>query len=301
MLVLLAAYNGARWITEQLESILCQSGVNVHVVIRDDGSTDETPRLLAAIANDPRVTIASAGAPSGSAAQNFFCLIRESSAEQFDYVAFSDQDDVWHPQKLRTATVALAAGDWAGYSCATTAVWPDGRTMQLRQSPHPTRADFLFEGAGQGCTFLLKAELYRRFRAFIREDPALTGHLHYHDWSVYAVARAWGLRWFFDPRSFLNYRQHAGNDTGARGNWPGLRRRLLLIRSGWYGTQLRAMAVLCRRAAPGNSMIGEWHGLLTRPAGSLRRLQMARFCLRGGRRRTRDNVILVLSALRGWI
>jgi rhamnosyltransferase len=301
VLVLLAAYNGAGWIAEQLASILAQQAVQVHIVVRDDGSTDETAAQLTAAARDPRVTISPPGPPSGSAAQNFFNLIREHAADQFDFVAFSDQDDVWHPRKLSRAVTALTESTSAGYSCATTAVWPDGKAVVLRQSPNRTRADFLFEGAGQGCTFVLSTDLYRRFRELVLRQPQLTAALHYHDWSVYAAARAWGLRWHFDPQSFMTYRQHAANDTGARGTYGGLRKRIDLIRRGWYREQLLAIANLCANAAPANPVVAEWRRLLGLPQGAYRRVRMVRFCLRGGRRRPRDNAVLALAALRGWI
>jgi rhamnosyltransferase len=301
VLVLLAAYNGARWIVEQLASILAQQAVQVHVVARDDGSTDETSARLATAACDPRVIVSAPGPPSGSAAQNFFSLIRQSSADEFDFVAFSDQDDVWHPQKLSRAVTALNESTCAGYSCATTAVWPDGKAVVLRQSPNPTRADFLFEGAGQGCTFVLSAALYRRFRELVLREPDLTAALHYHDWSVYAAGRSWGLRWHFDPQSFVTYRQHAANDTGARSTYAGLSKRLGLIRRGWYREQLFAIANLCAKAAPCNPVVVEWWRLLGLRNGASRRLQIARFCLRGSRRRRGDSALLLIAALAGWI
>ncbi len=299
--MLLAAYNGAQWIAEQLASILAQQAVQVHIVARDDGSADETAARLAVAARDPRLTLSAPGPPSGSAAQNFFNLIRQSPADEFEYVAFSDQDDVWHSQKLSRAVGMLNQSNCAGYSCATTAFWPDGRRVLLRQNPNPTRGDFLFEGAGQGCTFMLSAALYGRFRELAMRHPALTANLHYHDWAIYAASRAWGMKWHFDPRSFVDYRQHAGNDTGARGTYGSLSKRLSLIRTGWYRAQLGHVAELCHRSAPGTALIEQWRQLLARPDGWSRRLQVVRFCLMNGRRRSSDKAVLVLAALAGWI
>src|SRR5579871_4378307 len=123
VLVLLAAFDGARWIRPQIASILCQSDVATEVAVRDDGSSDETPAVLKDLAKDGQIQVEFASESSGSAAQNFFCLIRGHPAEGFDYVAFSDQDDIWHPLKLARATAALADGSCEGYSCATTAMW----------------------------------------------------------------------------------------------------------------------------------------------------------------------------------
>ena len=71
VLVLLAAYNGERWIGEQLESILTQEEVDVRIVVRDDGSTDNTRELVSRLAQDNRVKLLHDTMPTGSAAQNF--------------------------------------------------------------------------------------------------------------------------------------------------------------------------------------------------------------------------------------
>jgi rhamnosyltransferase len=302
VLVLLATYNGSRWIREQVESILQQQAVDLTIAIRDDASTDGTRWELARFEHDPRVRITAATAPGGSAAGNFLALIRENPASAFDLVAFADQDDLWNPDKLRRAGELLAAsGGAAGYSSATVARWEDGRERLLKLSGAPTTSDFLFEGAGQGCTFVLTAEFYERVRRFLLDHENLTRGVHYHDWMVYALARSWGLGWCFDARPSMQYRQHARNDTGGRGTVGGVTRRLTLIRNGWYGTQLRAIAEVCRTAAPSNATILAWHRMLIRADGVRKRMATARLCLSGGRRRTRDNAIVVLAALCGWI
>lgn len=301
VLVLMATYNGAPWIREQMESILAQEGVDLTIAVRDDASTDGTPRELARFENDKRVRIVAATTASGSAGRNFLTLIRENAADPCDFVAFADQDDRWNPDKLSRACAKLVAGSSAGYSSATVAAWEDGHERVLKPSGAPTASDFLFEGAGQGCTFVLTVGLYERVRRFLADHEELTRSLHYHDWLIYALARSWGLDWCFDPRPSMRYRQHAGNDTGARGTLGGVARRLSRIRDGWYGTQLRAIAELCKAAVPTNRMILTWHRRLLRPDGLSRRLEIAQFCLSGGRRRTRDNMVAVLSALCGWI
>jgi rhamnosyltransferase len=301
VLVLLATYNGSRWIRDQMESILAQEGVDLAIAVRDDASTDGTRWELSRFENDGRVRIAAATAPSGSAARNFLTLIRENAASGFDFVAFADQDDLWKPAKLRSACEMLTASGSAGYSSATVAVWENGRDRLLPLSGAPTASDFLFEGAGQGCTFVLTAAFYERARVLLLAHTELTHGIHYHDWLLYALARSWGLRWSFDAHPSVLYRQHAGNDTGARGTLPGIIRRLSRIRDGWYGAQLRAIAAICRTAAPANTTVLNWHRTLAQAAGVRRRLAIVRFCLQGGRRRTRDNMMAVFAALCGWI
>jgi rhamnosyltransferase len=297
----MATFNGSRWIREQMESILAQEGVDLRIAARDDGSTDDTRRELARFAEDDRVRVVASATASGSAAKNFLALISENSADAFDCVAFADQDDVWNRDKLVRACGTLAANDAAGYSSATVAAWEDGREQVMKPSGAPTASDFLFEGAGQGCTFVLTAEFYERVRSFLRARADLTRRLHYHDWLVYALARSWGLRWCFDAQPSMKYRQHEANDTGSRGSLTGIVKRLSQVKNGWYRTQLQTIAGLCAAAAPANAIVANWCAALLRPDGWRRRWQVARFCLQGGRRRRRDNMIAVLAALCGWI
>lgn len=301
MLVLLACYNGGRWIGRQIDSILAQEAVAVRCVIADDGSSDETLQEIARFLPTGRVTLSGSGPPTGSAAQNFLRLIRAASAAGFDFVALADQDDVWQPAKLSRACRALGSCASAGYSSATIATWPDGRELILRQAMRVREADFLFEGAGQGCTFVLRVEFYERVRRFVTAHEPLTRAIHYHDWMIYALARSWGQPWTFDPSPSVHYRQHAGNDTGARASTSGVRKRLTLVKRGWYRTQLAAVVSVCAAAAPEKSVIAAWRTAFESRKGWRRRLRLAGFALRAGRRKRLDNAVVVFAALAGWI
>lgn len=301
VLVLLASRDGARWIRQQLETVLAQAEVEVRIVVRDDGSTDTTLLEIAGFSADGRVSLSGSSGGAGSAAQNFLTLILENPADGFDYVAFSDQDDIWRPDKLARACRMLSGERSAGYSSATIALWPDGSTAPLQQAHATTSADFLFEGAGQGCTFVLRAEFYGRVRSFVSEHRPMMREIHYHDWMVYALARSWGERWTFDSWPSVSYRQHGKNDTGARASMAGARKRLALIRSGWYRRQLEAIAAVCVAAAPASALVARWRSLLTGRRGWRRRLRIASFCLHGGRRKKLDNMVLICSAIAGWI
>jgi rhamnosyltransferase len=302
VLVLLATYNGAHWIRSQIESILRQEEVDVAIVARDDRSSDSTSVEICALATrDSRIVSSCATEPSGSAARNFFSLIRSESGKNFDFVAFADQDDVWNEDKLRRACCALQGTAYSGYSSAVLAEWPNGKAIVLRQRDKQTVSDFLFEGAGQGCTFVISRAFYERLRSFAIENSNLVDSVHYHDWAVYALARSWGLRWKFDPIPTIHYRQHGGNDTGARTDIKGITTRLRRIKNGWYKSQLRSIAAICRAAAPSAPTISSWQSMTTMPPGWRRRLCVIRFCIAGGRRRILDNLILIVSALAGWI
>jgi rhamnosyltransferase len=301
VLVLLAAFNGSKWILEQVESILCQVNVDVHLIISDDGSTDGSRATIDRLSVDHRVQVVSPAVPTRSAAQNFLWLIRTTPADQYDFISFADQDDVWHEDRIFRGCSALNESSAQGYSSAVIAFWSDRRSSTLTQVETPTATDFLFEGAGQGCTYVLDQTFYRRLRAFFIHHKSETELLHYHDWAIYAVSRSWKLKWIFDQKPSLRYRQHAKNDTGARTSIGGVRRRLGRIKDGWYSQQLRTIANICLAASPGDPIISEWHDLLVQPYGFLRECRIAGFCLRGGRRRWSDNAILLSAVVAGWI
>lgn len=299
VLVLLASFNGAPWLVEQLESIFAQEGVDLRIVIRDDGSSDGTQELLQQFAD--RVCVMPGGTPSGSAAQNFFSMIRSSHAEKFNFVAFSDQDDVWYPDHLLRATRRLEQSDAVGYSSAVTAFWSSHQRRLLQQVSTLTRSDFLFEGAGQGCSYVLKATFYEKLRRCLIGQSSHTGDLHYHDWTVYALARAWNHTWHFDAQTGLMYRQHAKNDTGARSTLGGVTKRLRLLSTGWYKEQIQLLCNLLLHSDPMNPIVGEWADIVMQPAGLRRRLRAARFCLVGGRRKLVDRGVLTVAAVMGWV
>lgn len=112
--VLLSSYNGERYLKEQIDSILNQKGVNVYVLVRDDGSTDRSLQILRElVAGHPRQMKIVEGKNTGCT-KSFVELMRiASTLEDFnpDYYAFSDQDDVWFPDKLAYSIGALPALD----------------------------------------------------------------------------------------------------------------------------------------------------------------------------------------------
>jgi rhamnosyltransferase len=301
VLVLMAAFNGSRWIQEQVETILAQINVDVYLLIRDDGSTDGTRSIIEQLVNDKRVQLFPSKTPSGSAAQNFLWLIRESTADAYDFVSFADQDDVWERDKLYRACSALTNSGAVGYSSAVTAFWQDGREKVLSQVAAITSSDFLFEGGGQGCTYVLTRDFYTKVRRTLLSLEHRTKSLHYHDWAIYALSRTWNSVWFFDRYSGLKYRQHENNDTGARNTMRGMRLRLGLIKRGWYRQQLQSIAEFCSEVDPNDPLILHWRTLLKRPPSFARIWGITAFCLRGGRRRPSDKIALVGCAVAGWI
>jgi len=111
--IALATWNGARFLRDQLASYECQTILPTELVISDDGSTDRTLEILAEFARSATfpVRILSGGERLGFA-DNFF---RAANACTSQFIAFSDQDDVWLPKKLEEASADCRKDD----SCLT--------------------------------------------------------------------------------------------------------------------------------------------------------------------------------------
>lgn len=102
VLVMLAAYNGSKYIKEQVDSILNQKNVQVHMLVRDDLSQDGTVELLEELyCDDKRVEVIRAKENLGCA-QSFLTLVMNADRD-YDYYAFSDQDDYWKEERLARA------------------------------------------------------------------------------------------------------------------------------------------------------------------------------------------------------
>jgi rhamnosyltransferase len=103
ILVLMSTYNGEKNIIRQLNSIVAQTNVDVHCLIRDDGSTDNTVRVISEY-QAKRKNIRLIQGNNFGWKKSFMQLVYETAnLEQFDYYAFADQDDIWNEDKLSIA------------------------------------------------------------------------------------------------------------------------------------------------------------------------------------------------------
>ena len=244
--VLLAAYNGESWLQSQLNSILNQQDVDVTIFVSVDRSVDGTEDWFNRLAEkDDRVKILPHGQCFGSAALNFFRLIRDVDIQLFDYISFSDQDDIWLPDKLSRAVMLMQQGNYAAYSSNVTAFWPDGREQFIDKAQPQRRKDFLFEAAGPGSTYVFNTTLAQDLQNFIALQRDKIDQVSLHDWFFYAFARSQQSRWLIDSRPGLLYRQHAANHLGVNAGITAFKDRLKRISSGWYRGEVLKIASLC--------------------------------------------------------
>lgn len=290
--VLLAAYNGMRWLPSQMESILSQSGVGVTIYVSVDASSDGTEEWVTQLAlDDPRVVMLPCGERFGGAARNFFRLLKDVDFSAFDYVALSDQDDVWLEDKLLTAHHNMVEGNYDACSCNVMAFWPDGRQMLIDKAQPLAEYDYFFEAAGPGCTYVLRADRTAQFKAFMLRHWEEINTVALHDWMIYAFFRSRGYAWLIDAGYKMMYRQHGGNQVGANAGWRAMWGRLKLLHSGWYRQEVIKVA---RLAGAESNTFGR--RLLTDNWGS--RLYLLRH-IAALRRRPRDRFFLFMMILSG--
>jgi len=244
-LVLLAVFNGMRWLPEQLQSILAQEGVRVHILVSIDESSDGSELWIRNEAGfHPNITVLPFGQRFGGAAANFYRLIREAAINDYDYIAFSDQDDLWEPNKLERAISQLQEQGADGYSSNVMAFWPTGKTKLIDKAQPQVRWDYLFEAAGPGCTYVISNALARGFQACLIERKTEANQVGLHDWFLYAYARSHHFRWVIDPWPSLRYRQHETNQVGSNTGWTAFWMRANRVLNGWAIAQTLLIADL---------------------------------------------------------
>lgn len=237
--VLLATHNGERWLPEQLDSLSAQKGVNLRVIVSDDHSSDGTVRVLCECASASAFALGLSILPApikrfGSANRNFLRLVRDADIGDAEYVALSDQDDIWHADKLSRAIGQLLINGASAYSSDFEAFWSDGRTQIIKKSHAQKEFDHLFGSPGPGCTFVLTRTLFLEMRAWVAANFAVLLRLWVHDWIFYAYARTHGHRWVIDCVPTMRYRQHQANEIGVNLGLKAIQRRLSIVKEGRY-------------------------------------------------------------------
>lgn len=231
--ILLATYNGAAYLAEQLESFVTQEHRDWTLFWRDDGSSDTTVAIMRAftarIGPDRCEQVATPNGRLGVLG-SFLALLRAAAPGlgERDAIAFADQDDVWLPQKLARGMAALAAAaDRPTLYCARQALVDAALRRIGLSAPLTITPGFpasLTQNVAAGCTTLLN-----RAAALLvagSEPPEET----LHDWWSYILISAAGGPIIADPEPTILYRQHAGNTIGAGASR--LRRAIAAARRG---------------------------------------------------------------------
>jgi glycosyltransferase involved in cell wall biosynthesis len=206
--VCMATYNGASYISEQIASILPQLTGASELVIVDDASSDDTVAIVESL-DDPRIRLISQPHNLG-AVRTFERAIREATGE---VIFLSDQDDVWHPDKVATMMKAFAADP------ETTLVLSNGEMIDAGGRPLSQRLYKQDRFSSGVLANLVKNRYQGSTMAFRREILAAAlpfpSGIPLHD-SWIALVNAVIGRAVFLPESLLFYRRHDTNATTAR-------------------------------------------------------------------------------------
>lgn len=185
--VILPTYNRAAWVAEAVDSVLSQEGAAFELIVVDDGSSDQTPQVLAAYGDRLRVLRLERGGVSR--ARN-----RGVAASRGELLAFLDSDDLWQPGKLADQVVFMAAHPEIDI-CQTEEIWVrNGRRVNPRRR-HRKTAGMFFERSLELCLVSPSAVMMRRrlFEVFGGFDEALPACEDYDLWLRIGCRHAVGL------------------------------------------------------------------------------------------------------------
>ncbi len=225
--VLLASFQGAAYIGEQLDSILAQGVPGIRILISDDGSTDGTREILERYQREypDRIFLkhrvkegksAGKGRQIPEPAMNFFWLLSQSEG---DYVLLSDQDDVWHTQKAEILLKRMKQTENNGRPALVFSDMEvvDAGLRRLSSSffayerSNPDRVAFsevLVENPVTGGALMMN-------KALVQMAAKMPDACFMHDWWIALCASCFGeISCVKKPLSL--YRQHGGNVLGAR-------------------------------------------------------------------------------------
>jgi glycosyltransferase involved in cell wall biosynthesis len=253
--ILLAHYKGEAFLQAQLDSYLAQTRPGWSLLVSDDGPTPASTRILSDFRDaHPGRDIAVIPGPRQGFSRNFMTLLQKAPADAL-YVALSDQDDVWFPDKLDRAIRKLEElpADRPGLECARTmlcaaALPVTGPAGLFRRAPDVRIA--LGQSIGGGNTMVLNRAALELAAAAATEASNPVAH----DWWLYQLITGCGGAVIRDEEPVLYYRQHDGNQIGANLSARARMTRLLALLGGrflrWNTVGLAALEGPSHRFTP---------------------------------------------------
>lgn len=222
--ILLATYNGEKYLGSLFESIKNQTYANWVLIIRDDDSTDTTLKIIqqfkTQIKNSNQVICVKDNKGKLGPTYNFSVLLQKSTA---DYIMFCDQDDVWKPEKIELSvnkliyleslygrdTPILVHTDLTVVNEKLEQISPSFWQMQkLDPSIGANLNKLLFHNVITGCTMLIN-------RAAIKRVISIPKQAVMHDYWISLIVAKYGIIEYI-PQSTIFYRQHQKNEIGTK-------------------------------------------------------------------------------------
>lgn len=215
VIILMATFNGAKYLREQLDSIISQSFEQWELYVRDDQSTDATLSILAHYAaQDKRIKILSAEGPHGSPALNFAVLFNTVTKAEPGYIMLADQDDVWAPEKIKVMMDRMQYLERGAALMEPLLLYSDFQYVDELAMPinqelalplELTMPMLLAANYAYGCTMLCN-------RALVKRIGQIPFEAVYHDYWIALVATTFGKAIKL-PQKLVKYRQHHTNSS----------------------------------------------------------------------------------------
>ena len=218
--ILMAVYNGADFVAEQIDSILQQSEKDWRLIIQDDCSTDATMGILEKYAAQysEKIVLKRRTFNSGAADSNFFSMLPYAENE---YIMFCDHDDVWLPDKLEKTLhkmhelerdakgkPLLVHTDLKVVNGSLQVMADSMFRLQNLDSSGTDMRRLLVQNIVTGCTMMVNKTLLQ----MVGSPPR---HAVMHDWWFALIASCFGTIGFVEEATIL-YRQHGKNEVGAK-------------------------------------------------------------------------------------
>ena len=215
--ILLATYNGEKYLKCQLDSILNQTHKNIRLLINDDCSTDNTRAILKEYEEkDNRIKVKYNEKNLGYV-KNFEDLLKRVENK---YFALSDQDDFWKEEKIEKSLnklleedADLVFTDLEPVDEKLNTITPSMvRFMQMDKNikKHQDYKSVFLRNCVTGCTILSKKELINEYIPIPTKEPMV------HDWWMALIISQIGKITFLDEPT-IKYRQHGNNQLGIYG------------------------------------------------------------------------------------
>lgn len=215
--ILLSTFNGAQFLREQLDSIINQTFQDWQLLVRDDGSTDETLKIVEEYgrSNTSKIKVITGGS-GGDASNSFMSMLSFTKAP---YVMFCDQDDVWIPSKVETAvsaikqlekknSVALYFTDMKVVNEELHELYPSFFEQQKLKPEWSKISEYtLVQSIAAGCTMIFTQDLIQRLHP-------IKAPLFQHDHWLLMHASYYGAVDYSKEKTVL-YRQHQSNVVGS--------------------------------------------------------------------------------------
>ncbi|MDC2816372.1 glycosyltransferase [Leuconostoc suionicum] len=213
--ILMSTYNGDKFLEEQIISIFRQRNIGkVHLFVRDDGSSDNTLKLLSKIKNRYNNQITIIPGENVGYAKSFFELMKLPQLGEYDYIGLSDQDDTWKENKLDILTKSFKySRDVPQLVFSNGIVVAKQKTMgKIYEVPPVTRNIISVRyRAFYGMTFLFNRTLLNVILESNIDDISGLGH---DDWIMMVVVNVGEIIYVDQP--LVNYRQHSNNASGIK-------------------------------------------------------------------------------------